>query len=286
MEGQQVRGSTMRLFLIGLKSILSALIVVSVACCQAVSQDGVQAVDAPIDLPDDYIEREAALMKDDDRCGPEFLQTKLPKSFVKLVGPITDGPFRPVCKRHDACYRLKEHSQAWCDDRMRDEMIGICDTGKATPTYGVPVIGKPLCRFHAGLYYTAINSTLASPAYKGLPGGEIIDVRVRRINDWFSDDELEVCVDVINNTLVNQEYDVELHMMDGTLVDREPDTYEKNVRSDEVEEFCVGTNYTPWGINDLSDSVYVSIRADTPETFAITNDMVIVDTREITVPQD
>jgi hypothetical protein len=238
-----------------------------------------------MELPEDYVEREAAFMKDDDRCGPEFLQTKLPKAFVKVIGPIGDGPFGPVCKRHDACYRLKEHSQAWCDDRMRDEMVAICDTGKATPTYSVPIIGTPLCKFHAGLYYAGINSTFAGPAYKGLPGGEIVDVRVRRINDWFSDDELEVCADVKNTTLVTQEYDIELHTAAGKMVDREPDVYEKNVRSDEVEEFCVGTNNTRWGISDLSDMVYISIRADTPETFAITNDMVIVDTKEIDITE-
>lgn len=245
-----------------------------------------QGVDAPMDVPDDYVERERAQMKDDDRCGPEFLQTKLPSAFVDVIGPIADGPFRPVCQRHDACYRLKEKTQAWCDDRMRDEMVGICNTGEATAAYSAPVIGKPLCRFHAGLYYMAINSTIGSVAYGGLPGGKIAAVRARRVNDWFSDDEFRVCVDVTNTTKVTQEYDIELHIADGTMVDREPDTYEKNVRSGETKEFCVGTNRTPWGINDLSDTVYVSVRADTPENFAIMNDMVIVDTKHIKVPKD
>lgn len=224
-------------------------------------------------------------MEETDRCGPEFLQTKLPDGLVDVIGPIADGPFGPVCKRHDACYRLKENSQAWCDDRMRDEMVAICNTGEATPAYSVPVIGKPLCRFHASLYYTAINSTIGSVAYGGLPGGEITAIRARRINDWLSDDEFRVCVDVKNTTQVTQEYDIELHTEDGTLVDREPDTYEKNVRSDETKEFCVGSNRKPWGINDLSDTVYVSVRADTPANFAITDDMVVVDSKAVKVPK-
>ncbi len=240
--------------------------------------------DRPSDVEAGYTEREAAHMEEDDRCGPAFLQDSLPSGLVNLVGPLGDGPFRPVCKRHDACYRLKEETQAWCDDRMRDEMVAICDTGKATPFYSVPVIGPSLCRFHAGIYYTAINTTFGAAAYEGPPGGEIVDVRIKRIDDAITADELNVCVDVKNLTKTMQEYDVELHTADGKMVDREPDTYERNVRPGKKKEFCVGTNYSPlWDADDLTDVVYVSVRADTPTGFAITNDMVIVDSREVRV---
>lgn len=264
-----------------LVSTLSMISVVTFTGCAVVGQ----GVDAPIDVPADYAAREQQHMEDSDRCGPEFLQERLSAGMLNIIGPIADGPFRPVCKRHDACYRLKEMTQAWCDDRMRDEMISICNTGEATPAYSVPVIGPSLCRFHAGLYYQAINSPAGAVAYKGQAGGKIVDIRSRRVEDWLSNDEFEVCVDVTNNTKSMQEYDIELHTADGKLVDREPDTYERNVRAEETEEFCVGTNYSAeWSISNLTEIVYISIRADDPSNFDTTDDMVIVDTAEVPVP--
>ena len=230
-------------------------------------------VDAPSAIPADYEARERAQMVDTDRCGPAFIQDKLPASVQRVIAPLADGPFKPVCARHDACYRLGEKTQSWCDDRMRDEMIGICNTGEAGFTYRVPGIGPSLCRFHAGLYYSAINSTFGSVAYKkGAPEGKITEVRIVRIDDTFSDDEITICADVLNPSKLMQEYDIELHDARGRLIDREPDLYEKNVRPGETEEFCVGTNFLPnWSISDLSDTVYISVRADVPTNFAIMN---------------
>jgi len=120
---------------------LAALILL--AGC-AVSGEG---VDMPEAVSADYAAREAVLRDPTDRCGPEFIQTKLPKSFVNVAGAVTDGPFRPVCQRHDACYRLQERTQAECDRRMKREMAAVCASGKATPTYSLPMVGKSLCRF-------------------------------------------------------------------------------------------------------------------------------------------
>ena len=117
------------------------------------------SVDAPLAVAADYEARERAQMVDTDRCGPAFIQEKLPASVQRVVGPIADGPFKPVCARHDACYRLGEKTQSWCDDRMRDEMVAICNTGEAGLTYGIPVIGPSLCRFHAGLYYCLLYTS-------------------------------------------------------------------------------------------------------------------------------
>lgn len=243
-----------------------------------------QGIDAPVDVGADYAAREALMMEEGDSCGPTFVQEKLPATAQRVISPIADGPFRPVCARHDACYRLGEKTQAWCDDRMRDEMLGICAKGGATKAYSVPVIGASLCQFHAGMYYGAINNTYGAYAYGTEAGGEITDVRTRVIDDQLSDDEFEICVDVHNPTQGMQEYDVELHDAAGRLIDREPDLHEENVRAGETEAFCVGTNYSPrWGISDLSDVVYVSVRADTPDSFAFINDMVIVDTKTVEV---
>lgn len=255
------------------------LLIGAAAACQSIAD-----ADAPMPVPADYAAREQAMMRDGDQCGPQFIQSRLPKALVKAITPVTDGPFRPVCERHDACYRLGEQQQAWCDDRMRDEMLAICENGAAGAAYRLPGVGDALCRFHAGIYYTAINNTYGGYAYGGGPGGEITSQRTYVVNDWFSDDELTVCVEVYNPTPLMQEYDVELHHDDGRLIDREPDTHERNVRAGEMREFCVGTNFTPaWSISDLSDVVHVSVRADTPDSFAFTNDMVIVDTQTVEV---
>ncbi|MEE9379988.1 MAG: hypothetical protein V3V03_01155 [Hyphomonadaceae bacterium] len=243
-------------------------------------------VDVPYPIQTDYAVREKKAMKDDDRCGPEFIQENLSASLLNSIGPLVDGPFRPVCRRHDACYRLEEKTQSWCDDRMYFEMHAICDADEVAASYDNVTIGRSLCRFRAGLYYAAINNTYGSLAYGGEAGGEIADLRVRRLETASSSDQLSICVDVLNSTKAVQEYDVELHTSEGKLVDREPDFFELNIRAGEHEEICVGTNGSPfWNIDKLTDTVHVSVRADTPGSFAFRDDMVIVDVREVEVPR-
>ena len=244
-----------------------------------------RGVDAPVALDAEYAAREQSMKVDTDRCGPAFVQDKLPKHLLTAIGPVVDGPFRPVCARHDACYRLGEKSQTWCDDRMRTEMLTICESGDSTLAYSVPIIGPSLCSFHAGLYFRAIDNTFGALSYEGLPGGSIERVVIKQIDDRVSDDEITLCVTVINDTPLLQEYDVELHTSEGKLVDREPDTHERNVRAGEKSEFCVGTNFSPlWSRKNLGNTVYVSVRADTPNSFRFWNDIVIVDSQAVTLP--
>ncbi|MEL6662937.1 MAG: hypothetical protein AAFR33_08030 [Pseudomonadota bacterium] len=251
----------------------------AVICASACTARG---VDAPLALESGYAAREAAMMEATDQCGPEALTGSVPAWIANTVAVVADGPFRPVCARHDACYRLGEQSQSWCDDRMRDEMQAICDSGNATATYSVPVIGPSLCRFHAGAYYQAINSTYGGFAYGGAPGGEISDVRTQAIDARIGRDELRVCADVHNPTLLMQEYDLELRHSDGRLIDREPDLHEENIRAGETETLCVSTELDPrWSAENTGDTLRLSLRADTPESFAFVNDMVVVDTVEV-----
>lgn len=258
---------------------LLAVVVVAASCALLSNQ-----VDAPAQVGDDYLAREAAFMDAADSCGPEFVQDKLPGSLKSVIEPLADGPFRPVCARHDACYRLGEKSQAWCDDRMRDEMFAICDTGQAGVAYRVPSVGASLCKFHGGMYYRLINSTFGGVAYGGAPGGEITALRTRRIADAIGEDEIEICADILNPTLLMQEYDLELHSETGQMIDREPDLHEENIRAGETETLCVSTNWKGrWDAENVGDQVFVSLRADTPESFAFWNDMVIVDSKEVDV---
>lgn len=184
-----------------------------------------------------YDARERATMEASDRCGPQFIQSKLPEGFVGTAGKIVDGPFRPVCARHDACYRLGEKSQGWCDARMKNEMQDVCESAEEAATYSVPAIGHSLCRFHASVFYAAINNSYGAYAYGGLPGGEIVNVSARQIEDAVSDDEFEVCAAVKNTTALIQEYDVELHDAAGKRIDREPDLTETNVGVGETKRF-------------------------------------------------
>lgn len=246
-----------------------------------------QQFDVPKDVGADYLAREATMMDAADSCGPAFVQDKLPARLRKAIEPMADGPFRPVCARHDACYRLGEKSQSWCDDRMRDEMVAICESGKAGFAYRVPGIGTSLCKFHGGTYYRLINSTYGGVAYGGAPGGEIAAIKTRVIDDVIGGDELEVCVDILNSTTLMQEYDVDLHDDRGRLIDREPDFFEENIRPGETETICVSTNWdSGWNLADVGDAVFISLRADTPESFAFWGDMVIVDSRVVAVEQD
>lgn len=249
-----------------------------VAACALLSQQ----VDAPADVGEDYLLREAEFMESADSCGPEFVQDKLPGTLRSMIEPLADGPFRPVCARHDACYRLGEKSQAWCDDRMRDEMFAICDTGRAGVAYRVPGIGPSLCKFHGGMYYRLINSTYGGVAYGGAPGGEIAAIRTRRIADAIGADEVEICADILNPTQLIQEYDLELHAGTGQMIDREPDLHEENIRAGETETLCVSTNWNArWDADNAGEEVFLSLRADTPESFAFWNDMVIVDSQPV-----
>lgn len=263
------------------RSVASFLITaIVVAACALISNP----VDVPADVGDDYLLREAEFMESADSCGPEFVQEKLPGTLKSMIEPLADGPFRPVCARHDACYRLGEKSQAWCDDRMRDEMFAICDTGQAGVVYRVPGVGPSLCRFHGGMYYRLINSTFGGVAYGGAPGGEIAAIQTRRIEDSIGGDEVEICADIFNPTLLMQEYDVELHTASGRMIDREPDLHEENIRAGETETLCVSTNWNArWDANNIGDEVFLSLRADTPESFAFWNDMVIVDSKKLSL---
>lgn len=245
--------------------ILAGLL--SLAACAA------RGVDAPLPVEAGYGAREAANLEDGDRCGPAVITEAMPGWLANAVGPVTDGPFRPVCGRHDACYRLGEQTQSWCDERMRTEMEAICATGEATAAYSAPIVGPSLCRFHAAAYYRAIDTTYGGFSYGGAPGGAIESVsREARGSD------VVLCAQVHNPTPLMQEYDLELRTASGQLVDREPDLHELNIRPGETREICVGTHFDPfWSAARLGEGATLSLRADTPESFAFINDMVVVD---------
>ena len=250
---------------------LSAMLSLSMVACAS--------IDAPIWVPPDYAARETAKIDPWDSCGPEFLQDALPGWLVDASTPLLDGPFRPVCERHDACYGLEEYSQTWCDDRMRQEMFAICDSGRAGAFYSAPLMGSHLCRRHAGLYFGAINTTLGAFAYGDgdkvyPPGGHIESHKFRQFPGPSGRAEVEVCVSVLNDTMVMQEYDVELRTLDGQLIDREPDLHHRNVRAGDIIEVCLDTvGPLKWTAETLPIDLVLTLRADRPDSFMF-NDVV------------
>ena len=233
-------------------------------------------IDRPMPLDPAYAAREAAASKPADRCGPEFISDNLPASVVAFMGPALDGPFRPVCERHDACYELRERSQTWCDTRMRREMLDICAAGRTGGSFG-----GALCRMRAGIYYGMVDNTFGAYSYHGAPGGRI----VRAGPVTAPKGEIEICATAENATQVLQAYAVELRRADGKRIDRAPDVRERKVRAGASEEFCVGTvGSAYWTARRLTGPLELRLLAKDPDSLGLLNERVLIDRLEIALP--
>jgi hypothetical protein len=227
-----------------------------------------RGIDRPVQLPPDYAAREASASKPADRCGPEFISDNAPAAAVALLGPMFDGPFRPVCARHDACYELREQTQAWCDQRMRTEMLDICAVGRPA---GSP--GAALCRVRAGLYFDMVDSNFGAYSYHGAPGGEITAVDVAAAPAG----KVNICVTAANTTPLLQEYIVELRTERGARKGRAPGLAERSVRAGESTVLCASLHGAALA-KGPHDAVLI---ADDPDQLALSNDHVEIDRRRI-----
>ncbi|MEQ9314589.1 MAG: hypothetical protein RLN72_01990 [Henriciella sp.] len=257
------------------------------ALCAALGlAPGCAVFGAPADLPvavsAAYLEREATQMEPHDSCGPEFVQESLPGFLRAAIEPLTDGPFRPACKRHDACYRLREQSQSWCDDRFREEMFATCNSGTGGLAYSIPGIGPPLCRAQGGLYYGMVNSTDGASAYEGMPGGVIANLRHSIVRRTRGEDEVKVCADVHNPTPMMQGYILELKDEVGKRIDKAPGAGQLKLRSDERGTLCTSTyGNRHYGLKDVANGIHAVLSADDPERYALWGDMVEVDRLQV-----
>lgn len=229
--------------------------------------------DRPVPLDPAYAARETAAISSGDRCGPKFISDRLPPSIVSIMGPVLDGPFYPVCARHDACYGLQEHTQSWCDLRMRTEMMDICAAGRTESAFG-----ERLCRMRAQLYFNMVDNAFGAYAYEGEAGGRITSLDIKDAPRG----QFELCVTVHNDTSVVQEYILDLRASDGNRIDRDPDVKERSVRAGEAEILCAGTTGSSyWSLKRLTGPVDVRLLADRPDSIAFTGDLVIVDERQV-----
>lgn len=235
-------------------------------------------IDRPMPLSEDYLRREDGAREAWDRCGPEFIQLNMPAPIVSLLGPLMDGPFGPVCQRHDACYRLQEHSQTWCDERMRKEMMDICNDGRKEDS-----AAAALCRIRADLYHGMVDNSFGAYAYEGVAGGRIASVAITQP----SAGELSVCVTAENNSKLLQEYVVELRAADGKRVDRSPRFRETAVRAGASAVLCTGTSSsTYWSLRRLKGPLEVSLLADPPDSISMSDKLVLLETRSVALPAE
>lgn len=230
-------------------------------------------IDRPMTLDPAYAVRESGASKPADRCGPEFISDNLPKSVVAAMGPLLDGPFRPVCARHDACYELREQTQAWCDARMRTEMIDICNAGRSEAS-----AGAVLCRIRAGMYFGMVDNSYGAFSYHGEAGGRIAALEIADADPG----EIRVCVTAENTTPLMQEYVIDLRAANGKRIDREPGFVERNVRAGGSVIICVGTEGSPfWNLSRLHGPLTVRLLADNPDSMAIGEALDIIDQRTV-----
>lgn len=233
-------------------------------------------IDRPIPVDAEYAAREEARREPDDRCGPEFLEKLLPDMVLSTLAPLLNGPFGPVCQRHDACYRLGEQNQAWCDTRMRTEMIDICKAGREDGS-----VGGALCRFRAGLYHSMVDSPAGAYAYQGTAGGNITGHRIAEA----SKGELEICATIGNSTKILQSYALELRIADGKRVSREPRQRARKVRAGETTEMCTGTTgSTYWNLKRLTGPLTLHLMADRPDSLSVVGSYVEIHRAEVDLP--
>lgn len=233
-------------------------------------------IDRPVPLEANYAERENSQQFESDRCGPEFLEKVLPEFVLSSLEPLLNGPFGPVCQRHDACYRLGEQSQAWCDERMRKEMIAICNAGRDE---GSAAAG--ICRTRAGAYHAMVDSTFGAYAYGGAAGGEFSERRFARS----SPKEVDVCVTVSNTTQLMQSYVLELRTGTDRRISREPSQHALKFRAGETAEMCTGTSASKyWNRNKLTGPLELRLMARHPDRIGPGSGMTEVQSETFELP--
>lgn len=249
----------------------------SAAVCALAACASATGIDRPMALDPGYAAREASERKPADRCGPEFISDHLPTPVVSLMGPLLDGSFRPVCARHDACYELREQTQAWCDARMRTEMLDICNAGRSDGS-----IGGALCRLRASMYFGLVDNAYGAYSYHGGPGGRIVALDLADAPAG----KLKICATVENSTPLLQTYAVELRTADRKRIARAPEVKSRSVRAGQSTILCAGPVDSAHGRpKQISTEVEVRLVAGDPDSLAMIKEMIIVDRRTIPLAQ-
>jgi hypothetical protein len=208
-------------------------------------------------------------------CGPQgstagYILTKY------FLFPYNDR-FKPACEQHDACYNLNIslQDQAQCDTKFRDDLYRICEDRNLWQKLSEDIYGyltnpklwgielASPCKRQADYAVWAVSKFGSSAVNDAIYSLKVQNVSVKRIDDWWGDDELSVCVTVKNDGHVNTEWDLVLLKKNGDIADTEPDTYERNIAIGATDTECVTTDDDPSvSVSNLGNPAKVIVRVD------------------------
>ncbi len=211
-------------------------------------------------------------------CGPQGSTTGylLTKYFLF---PYNDR-FKPACDQHDTCYNLTNSGQTkeQCDSQFRQNLYRICEDRNLWQKVSEDIFGfitnpkifllggiglTSPCKRQADYATWAVSSLGESSVSGSIYSLKVQNVSVKRIDDWWGDDELSVCVTVKNDSNLNTEWDLVLLKKNGGIADTEPDTYERNIAVGATDTECVTTNNDPSvSVSDLGNPAKVVVRVD------------------------
>lgn len=238
-----------------------------------------------------YEELERQAIRKTDHCGtPDLINWISNENLKSRAKTLLNYEFELACLRHDACYRIKEKTQAWCDDRFREEIRAICEQKEGEKVVCLSVATtyhKIVVEFGRQAYLENEDGTVIPEAgMAGVGAGRLINLKPRRIRDIFSDDEFEVCGEIHNTSRITQEYEVRMLSHRGQLVDKEPDTYEMNIKSGGKAKFCLTTDWDPrFSIRDLGPYVTIQLFVDQAANYDRSGDMILIKFEEISTTQ-
>ncbi len=213
-------------------------------------------------------------------CGPQ--NSTAGYSLTKFfLFPYNDR-FKPACDQHDACYNLTQSgtTKEQCDDEFKQQLYKICEDRSLWKKLGEDIFGfitnpkiflslfgetgliNP-CKTQANYAVWAVSVFGESAVSGSIYSLKVQNVSVKRIDDWWGDDELSVCITVKNDGNLNTEWELVLLKKNGGIADTEPDTYEKNIAVNTTDTECVTTDYdSSVSVSDLGNPAKVAVRVD------------------------
>jgi hypothetical protein len=214
-------------------------------------------------------------------CGPQNSPTG--HIATKFFLYPYDGLFNPACEKHDDCYNLtvSGKTKEQCDNEFQQNLYKICEDRSFWKKISQNIFGMITnpkmwgnilipevdllnsCKKQADYAVWAVSTLGESSVSGAIYSLKVTDVKVKRIVDTWSDDELSVCVTVKNDSNLDTEWDLVLLKKDGNIADVEPDTYERNIKVGQIDKECVTTDKDFTGsISDLRNPAQLTVRVD------------------------
>lgn len=245
-------------------------------------------------------------------CGPAHggkLSTSAGVIWNSLLYPWS-RIFDSSCAQHDKDYDAAERSsnamsQKEADNKFLKDMQHKCRNNWKEAIYANNTAGEIATTIlnvaSLGIFSTGMKAWCLSTAranyemvsnlaedigsIKAFPSIKVTSAKIKRIDDYFSDDEIEVRIQAVNDGNVNIEVDAVMmkkgkgfrdlvkgkswyspsgwaSALNSDVVDTEPDTHEKDLKSGESWSEKLTTNGVYASQEDLSNPVDIFIRSD------------------------